>query len=569
MSKLRTPEEFWNGMSPAERLTFILEAEKLSGEKIGHSNSKNRYGLVANKTLRSLIEENTKRFNADSILSSKESDVKPSIELKKSRLTPMFESVKVAASSLYGTASVSKFTFTLESAIAIFNNELEKKSGCEIEEFTDASKLHDDLGLDSLDVVELVMDLERSFDIAIPDDGAVENFASTVGRAKEYVFGLIDLKYTSGTSTDVAPEVPVAPESLDLCISFDDTGSMYSVRQQVRSKVNELVSQLFKDIKGLRVGIIIHNDYCDMPKHIFTLDFTTDFTKIKNFVNQSSPCGGGDAPECYELALHEASKFDWKSDRRALIMIGDEIPHIVGYRYGIHTNNIDWRKETQVLESLNVQVYGVQALGRHGSTHFYESISKMTGGIKLDLSQFQHISTYINAIAYHQSGQLDTYQSSDPSFNTNLALKNMFNKLKGGTGSISTEKIELLSKFQVMKVDTDGETSIRDFVESKGCTFRKGRGFYQLVERTADGKANSEIVQADKEVLFIDKSTGETISDTNWCREKLGVPYGIKATVRPLSIPDVMKKYEIYIQSNSYNRKLDKGVNFLYELSHV
>ena len=98
MSKLRTPEEFWNGMSPAERLTFILEAEKLSGEKIGHSNSKNRYGLVANKTLRSLIEENTKRFNADSILSSKEGDVKPSIELKKSRLTPVYEPVEATAS---------------------------------------------------------------------------------------------------------------------------------------------------------------------------------------------------------------------------------------------------------------------------------------------------------------------------------------------------------------------------------------------------------------------------------------------------------------------------------------
>ena len=408
------------------------------------------------------------------------------------------------------------------------------------------------------------MDLEKSYDIAIPDDGVEENFASTVGKAKEYVFGLLDLKYSSGTSTTTEPEVPVAPESLDLCISFDDTGSMYSVRQQVRSKVNELVSQLFKDIKGLRVGIIIHNDYCDMPKHIFTLDFTTDFTKIKNFVNQSSPCGGGDAPECYELALHEASKFDWKSDRRALIMIGDEIPHVVGYRYGSHTNNIDWRKETQALEAMNVQVYGVQALGRHSSTHFYESISKMTGGIKLDLSQFQHISTYINAIAYHQSGQLDTYQSSDPTFNTNLALKNMFNKLKGGTGSISTEKIELLSKFQVMSVD--GMMEIREFVESNGCTFRKGKGYYQLIERTEDGKANSEIIQANKEVLFVDKETGETISDTNWCREKLGVPYGIKATVRPLSIPDVMRKYEIFVQSNSYNRKLDKGTKFLYEL---
>ena len=110
--------------------------------------------------------------------------------------------------------------------------------------------------------------------------------------------------------------------------------------------------------------------------------------------------------------------------------------------------------------------------------------------------------------------------------------------------------------------------SIRDFVETNGLTFRKGKGYYQLIGRTADGKANSEIIQADKEVLFVDKSTGETISDTYWCREKLGVPFGTKATVRPLSMPHIMDKYEIFIQSNSVNRKLDSGTKFLYCLDH-
>ena len=303
-----------------------------------------------------------------------------------------------------------------------------------------------------------------------------------------------------------------------------------------------------------------------MPRHIFVQDFTSDKEKIKKFVNQNSPCGGGDAPECYELALHEATKMSWKSDRRAMVMIGDEVPHHVGYRYGSHTNNLDWKVETKALAAMDVKVYGVQALGRRSSNFFYDGISTMTEGIKLDLSQFQHIPTYINAIAYHQSGQLETYRSSDPAFNTNFALKNMFAKLAGGMGTLSADKIELLSKFQVMKVETDGEMTIRDFVESNGLTFRKGKGYYQLIERTVDGKANSEIIQADKEVLFVDKETGETFADTNWCREKLGVPYGMKATVRPLSMPTVMDKYEIFIQSNSYTRKLDPGCKFLYEL---
>jgi hypothetical protein len=362
--------------------------------------------------------------------------------------------------------------------------------------------------------------------------------------------------------------------NLDLLISFDDTGSMSSVRKQVRTRVNELVGELFKENPGMRVGIIIHNDYCDMPKHIFVQDFTNNLEQIQKFVNRDSPCGGGDAPECYELAIHEASKLSWKADKRAFILIGDEVPHQVGYRYGSHTNNLDWRKETQALAEMDVQIYSVQALGRRSSNNFYETIARMTGGTKLELSQFQHIHTYINAIAYHQQGRLDDYQSSDPTFSTNLALKNMFNKLKGGMGdSTISDKIELLSKFQVM--DVPYQQVIRDFVESNGCTFQKGKGYYQLLERVEDPKAaggtkaNVEEIQPSKEVIFVNKETGEAINDTYWCREQLGVPFGTKGKVYPSRMPDVMSKYDIFVQSNSYTRKLDPGTRFLYELEHI
>ena len=73
----------------------------------------------------------------------------------------------------------------------------------------------------------------------------------------------------------------------------------------------------------------------------------------------------------------------------------------------------------------------------------------------------------------------------------------------------------------------------------------------------------------DARVLFVDKATGETIDDTYKCRKLLGVPYGTKGTVRPLGIPSVMEKYDVFIQSNSVNRLLDKGIRFLYEIDHV
>ena len=47
------------------------------------------------------------------------------------------------------------------------------------------TNLIDDLGADSLDVVELIMELEDEFGIAISDEAAAELY--TVGRIVEYL----------------------------------------------------------------------------------------------------------------------------------------------------------------------------------------------------------------------------------------------------------------------------------------------------------------------------------------------------------------------------------------------
>mgnify|MGYP007071562189 CR=1 FL=1 len=117
-------------------------------------------------------------------------------------------------------------------------------------------------------------------------------------------------------------------------------------------------------------------------------------------------------------------------------------------------------------------------------------------------------------------------------------------------------------------MDVYDDCQIRNFVEDMGATFVKGKGFYQLVERTSDGKANHEEIQPNKQVIFVDKSTGEAIDDTVWCREKLGVPYGTRGKVRPLQLRDVMSKYDVFIQSTSFTRKLDRGTKFLYEVEY-
>ncbi|OFI07694.1 acyl carrier protein [Clostridium acetireducens DSM 10703] len=57
--------------------------------------------------------------------------------------------------------------------------------GLEIEEINMDSSFVDDLGADSLDIVELIMALETEYDLEIPDEEAEK--ISTVGDVVEYI----------------------------------------------------------------------------------------------------------------------------------------------------------------------------------------------------------------------------------------------------------------------------------------------------------------------------------------------------------------------------------------------
>jgi acyl carrier protein len=57
--------------------------------------------------------------------------------------------------------------------------------GVSKDQITTETNFVNDLGADSLDQVELVMELEEEFDINIPDDAAEK--IQTVGQAIEYI----------------------------------------------------------------------------------------------------------------------------------------------------------------------------------------------------------------------------------------------------------------------------------------------------------------------------------------------------------------------------------------------
>ncbi|MBK6363665.1 MAG: acyl carrier protein [Saprospiraceae bacterium] len=59
------------------------------------------------------------------------------------------------------------------------------KLGVDADEVTIEASFTNDLGADSLDTVELIMELEKEFDVSIPDDQAEK--IQTVGQAIDFI----------------------------------------------------------------------------------------------------------------------------------------------------------------------------------------------------------------------------------------------------------------------------------------------------------------------------------------------------------------------------------------------
>jgi len=60
-----------------------------------------------------------------------------------------------------------------------------EKLGVDVSEVTNESNFTNDLGADSLDTVELIMEFEKEFNVSIPDEQAEK--IQTVGQAVSYL----------------------------------------------------------------------------------------------------------------------------------------------------------------------------------------------------------------------------------------------------------------------------------------------------------------------------------------------------------------------------------------------
>jgi acyl carrier protein len=116
------------------------------------------------------------------------------------KLLPLSRRVWYISPDAMGSFRGRRFLPLREESIVKSRDEIKEKVvqivcdnlGVNKEQVTDSTSFTEDIGADSLDIVELVMELEEEFEITIPDEEAEK--IKTVGEAIDYIMKELEKK---------------------------------------------------------------------------------------------------------------------------------------------------------------------------------------------------------------------------------------------------------------------------------------------------------------------------------------------------------------------------------------
>jgi hypothetical protein len=205
----------------------------------------------------------------------------------------------------------------------------------------------------------------------------------------------------------------------DIVFSFDCTGSMSSIIDSVRQNLVETIDKLFIEIPGIRIGILAHADYCDYPRMFWKIELCNSPEKLKEFIKNVPNGGGGDSPECYELAIQQANLMKWRSEIKVFVIIGDELPHEEGYEMphlmpGFDSElHINWRTELQKMIENKITCFSCHALASENdhSVSFYRELSEKTGGYYIPLIELGSFNQYMVGICLRAADTAENFEA--------------------------------------------------------------------------------------------------------------------------------------------------------------
>ncbi|KAF5301395.1 hypothetical protein FQR65_LT19223 [Abscondita terminalis] len=170
--------------------------------------------------------------------------------------------------------------------------------GIKAEEIKNEASFMDDLGADSLDLVELVMSFENDFDITIPDEDS--NEITTVQSAIDYVTKKLGIgkKNTAPAEPQAAPATPAEPSAQEVAnkllglvkslgLSIDGLSVSYNSQTDLATVRGQVHSQADKEKIVLAIGNVDHVAQVDDQMTVATPEPESKFYTVKSGDNLS------------------------------------------------------------------------------------------------------------------------------------------------------------------------------------------------------------------------------------------------------------------------------------------
>lgn len=148
--------------------------------------------------------------------------------------------------------------------------------------------------------------------------------------------------------------------ALDVVFVVDNTGSMGDSIEMVKGKIRDFMAQTSAKYSQVRYGLVQYRDAGDEFITRVTA-FTNDSAAFASAISAMSAQGGGDWPEAMLDAVHvAATKLQWQSPRRVMVLIGDAPGHD---KVVEAPENVSWKNIAATLRAngITIGVYSIYA----------------------------------------------------------------------------------------------------------------------------------------------------------------------------------------------------------------
>ena len=118
--------------------------------------------------------------------------------------------------------------------------------------------------------------------------------------------------------------------SLDLLFIMDCTGSMSPYIKEAKNNILSIINSIINDCPGIDINLGFIG-YRDFYEEYIDINFTQNYSYLKNIINNVYASGGEDLPEDVAFALELALNKNWKSNARMAVFVADAPGHGKNY----------------------------------------------------------------------------------------------------------------------------------------------------------------------------------------------------------------------------------------------